>query len=238
MALAGTWPPQLTQPFWLGCLADCGGRENLGIGSHWTEVEERGEEAPPQEGWRDDGNGEDEPHICICRTSTMGAVDVLRQPHCWLQGKPMRCRVGVVRWGVDVQKKVLVLFRRARKGDSPPSPPFEVHYLWFAFVCFLIRSHPPPSKHHKRKTVGSGSSGCVPSGLSEYAGWYFRVYVRVHLLRRESPTRGGWLSTHWVGDEGGRFKNCDRGEAVHDATVPMSRCWNCGRGLGGVPSQS
>ena len=23
-------------------------------------------------------------------------------------------------------------------------PDCGVHYLWFAFVCFLIRSHPPP----------------------------------------------------------------------------------------------
>ena len=48
----------------------------------------------------------------------------------------------------------------------------------------------------------------VPSRLSEYAGWYCRVYVRVHLLRRESSTRGwvGQLSTHWVGGEGDGFK--------------------------------
>ena len=26
---------------------------------------------------------------------------------------------------------------------SPPPRPCGVHYLWFAFVCFLIRSHPP-----------------------------------------------------------------------------------------------
>ena len=25
-------------------------------------------------------------------------------------------------------------------------PDCGVHYLWFAFVCFLIRSHPPPLK--------------------------------------------------------------------------------------------
>ena len=30
--------------------------------------------------------------------------------------------------------------------SAPPHPtmPPGVHYLWFAFVCFLIRSHPPP----------------------------------------------------------------------------------------------
>ena len=27
---------------------------------------------------------------------------------------------------------------------TPPPPSCGVHYLWFAFVCFLIRSHPPP----------------------------------------------------------------------------------------------
>ena len=27
----------------------------------------------------------------------------------------------------------------------PPQPP--LHYLWFAFVCFLIRSPPPPNPH-------------------------------------------------------------------------------------------
>ena len=32
-------------------------------------------------------------------------------------------------------------------GVPPPPPPkkdYGVHYLWFAFVCFLIRSYPPP----------------------------------------------------------------------------------------------
>ena len=31
-------------------------------------------------------------------------------------------------------------------SDPPPPksmPDCGVHYLWFAFVCFLIRSHPP-----------------------------------------------------------------------------------------------
>ena len=39
---------------------------------------------------------------------------------------------------------------------------------------------------------GGGGWGAVK--LSEYAAWYFRVYVRVHVLRRESFARG-WLST-------------------------------------------
>ena len=41
----------------------------------------------------------------------------------------------------------------------------------------------------------------APSRLKEYAGWYFPVYVHVHLLRRESCTHGlgdggkfGWLA--------------------------------------------
>ena len=50
--------------------------------------------------------------------------------------------------------------------------------------------------------------GGVPQGLNEYAGWYFRVYGLVRLLRRESSMRGqvGWLSTHWVGGEGVRIQ--------------------------------
>ena len=37
---------------------------------------------------------------------------------------------------------------------------------------------------------------CVPSRLKEHAGWYFRVYVRVRLLRRASRGEGGWLPIH------------------------------------------
>ena len=36
----------------------------------------------------------------------------------------------------------------------------------------------------------SGRAGGGGSGPSEYAGWCFRVCVHVHLLRRESSTRG------------------------------------------------
>ena len=32
--------------------------------------------------------------------------------------------------------------------------------------------------------------------LKEYAGWYFRVYVHVRLLRRECSTRG-WVDFGW-----------------------------------------
>ena len=44
----------------------------------------------------------------------------------------------------------------------------------------------------------------VPWRLNEYAGWSFRVCVRVRLLRRESFTCGwgGWLSGHWGGGGG------------------------------------
>ena len=64
-------------------------------------------------------------------------------------------------------------------------------------------SHPRRKHNQILKLEGS-----VPSKLSEFAGWYFRVYVRVHLLRRECSTRGsvGWLSAHWIGGEGGGFK--------------------------------
>ena len=34
--------------------------------------------------------------------------------------------------------------------------------------------------------------------LNEYAGWNFRVYVRVPLLRRASST-DRWVCTHWTG---------------------------------------
>ena len=39
-------------------------------------------------------------------------------------------------------------------------------------------------------------------------GWYFWVYARVPLLRRESSTHGqvGWLHTRWVRGEEGKFK--------------------------------
>ena len=48
----------------------------------------------------------------------------------------------------------------------------------------------------------------MPSRLREYAGWCFQGYVLVHVLRRESSTRGwvAWLPPHWVGAEGGGFE--------------------------------
>ena len=60
---------------------------------------------------------------------------------------------------------------------------------------------------------GEGEGGCMKA--KEYAGGYFRVYVRVRLLR-ESFTRGMGglvvhpLSTHWVRGAGGGFKKCQR----------------------------
>ena len=50
--------------------------------------------------------------------------------------------------------------------------------------------------------------GGVPKMLKGYASWYFWVYARVRLLRRESSTCGqvGGLPTRWVGGETGRFK--------------------------------
>ena len=42
-----------------------------------------------------------------------------------------------------------------------------------------------------RGSSSAGGGGGVPSRLREYAGWYFRVYVRVHLSRGE-PSAWGW----------------------------------------------
>ena len=51
---------------------------------------------------------------------------------------------------------------------------------------------------------------CVPQRLNEDAGWYFRVYVRGHLL----GTRG-WVPTHWVrGEPGGGLQLVRCGRAT------------------------
>ena len=42
-------------------------------------------------------------------------------------------------------------------------PDCGVHYLWFAFVCFLIRSPPPPPKRGQRQTMAS----CPPPPKKE-----------------------------------------------------------------------
>ena len=54
---------------------------------------------------------------------------------------------------------------------SPPPPPgmpdCGVHYLWFAFVCFLIRSPPPPPRvlvvfpFRRSHQVGFGEQSCA-----------------------------------------------------------------------------
>ena len=49
--------------------------------------------------------------------------------------------------------------------------------------------------------------------LYEYDGWYFRVYVRLRLLRREYATRGwvGWLPALLGGLRGEGSKIARRG---------------------------
>ena len=58
----------------------------------------------------------------------------------------------------------------------------------------------------------SGGGGGCHKGFKEYAGWYFQVHVRVHLLRRVSSTCGhvGWLSPQWGWGEDGGFKKKKR----------------------------
>ena len=52
--------------------------------------------------------------------------------------------------------------------QGPPTPPNTfmpdcgVHYLWFAFVCFLIRSHPPKYIFREPKVWGGGHPCCAP----------------------------------------------------------------------------
>ena len=91
---------------------------------------------------------------------------------------------------------------------------------------------PPPLPMHP------GGRGA--SRLSEYAGWRFRVYVRVRLRRRGCAVRGwgGWSSTGraW-GVEGARSRNGDVGGPLHNATATMSplrtRPTRWGHGFGG-----
>ena len=48
-----------------------------------------------------------------------------------------------------------------------------------------------------------GGGGALQQRLSECAGWYFRVHVFVHLLRRDPSTRGWGVGlAHWVWGEG------------------------------------
>ena len=56
-------------------------------------------------------------------------------------------------------------------------PDCGVHYLWFAFVCFLIRSHPP----------GANTQAC------------FRPYLHVfHPIWVLAPGGGGGPPKGWV----------------------------------------
>ena len=77
-----------------------------------------------------------------------------------------------------------------RCGSGPPLP---------CGVCLCVR-------------LPAGERRVVPSRLKEYDGWYLRVYARVRLLRRGSPTCGwgGWLHTRWVGGDEGEFLNICR----------------------------
>ena len=59
----------------------------------------------------------------------------------------------------------------ARRPPPPKGPDCGVHYLWFAFVCFLIRSHPPqrtaPPSHRAQKVSWGGG----PGSESKYPPW-------------------------------------------------------------------
>ena len=55
---------------------------------------------------------------------------------------------------------------------APPPPPLPglpdcgVHYLWFAFVCFVIRSPPPPPPRRWRLPRGCSLAVADPKCLS------------------------------------------------------------------------
>ena len=66
-------------------------------------------------------------------------------------------------------------------------------------------------KSPKGVAINTGRGGGLPSRLSEYADRHCLAYVCVRLLRKESSTAGwvGWLSTQWIGGEGGeRWAAC------------------------------
>ena len=58
-------------------------------------------------------------------------------------------------------------------------PDCGVHYLWFAFVCFLIRSHPPlyklrpcPSYSRHRDRINLGPDfNSVPNVVQPHKAW-------------------------------------------------------------------
>ena len=124
-----------------------------------------------------------------------------------------------------------------------------IRFLFFCFfflspVCFALEEtrefderiictpRPPccaPTSNvspFDNRVVDGQSGGCarggVPSRLNEYAGWYFQVYARVRLLRRQSSTCGslGWVPTHWDGSQEGGFKKTARGGGGGGLTVP------------------
>ena len=51
------------------------------------------------------------------------------------------------------------------KNEDAFMPDCGVHYLWFAFVCFLIRSHTPPASpvHGSPEKWGGGSGKEAPT---------------------------------------------------------------------------
>ena len=89
-------------------------------------------------------------------------------------------------------------------SNAPPPPCCGVHYLWFAFVCFLIRSHPPLLWVGAQPTAVGGSltaaGGCTTIVCCEQAtfGWWppaaatvaFRTRQKTGVPRRMCPTRG------------------------------------------------
>ena len=60
-------------------------------------------------------------------------------------------------------------------------PDCGVHYLWFAFVCFLIRSHPPPrigqNVEEVQTTIGPN---LVPKAPENFFSIRWRIKVRFH----------------------------------------------------------
>ena len=55
-------------------------------------------------------------------------------------------------------------------------------------ICDLNEQFLPPQIHLSRG--GPGWHDGLGGAIKEYVAWYFRVYVRVSLLRTESSTRG------------------------------------------------
>ena len=65
------------------------------------------------------------------------------------------------------------------------------HFDRRAFVGQSGRSRDVHTEHPHTHSNNTANLECgVPSRLNECADWYFRVYVGVRLLRRESSTRG------------------------------------------------